>query len=264
MNEKVRVSSIGDIVLNNGIRTFERMNGGVDEDNIHMLRGRCAEDFAIKFYEELNNVSVSQRQKELSNDLLIGHIDGMIDNRLIEIKTTIKMYDEVPTSYILQCNTYLGLMREEGINVSECLLITFNGYWTYKEILINYDEEMYNLTLQKVKSWKEKFIDTQTAPQPFEIEVPKSNEELKSIIDAYAALSMQKEELELELKSVEEKICPIKEILIAAKGGRTDAYNVVVTQHSRRTLDTKKLAEVIDIENYYKQSNYFKIKIENL
>jgi predicted phage-related endonuclease len=266
--KKIRVSSLGDILLKGGVETFRIMKGIITpEQNEHMLRGTYAEPFVKKMYKELYGNHITSEQLRLENELFVGHIDGIARDRsgierLLEIKTTIKMPSVIPNSYMLQVQTYMGLLREYSYNINTCVLLYCDGWWKLKEFFVDYDPELYEIIKTKAEEWYNNYYLKDIEPQPIELIKPNitinDDDEYDEIVARYNELSAEISELEKEKEEIKEK-------LLAKGSYTTRRYFVEIKQSKQLRVDTKLLEKSgFDLTPFKKEIIINRINIKEL
>jgi len=86
--------------------------------------GNLLEPFVIKLFEQQENTIVTRRQEKLTHpehDFLWGTIDGVCENNIIEVKTTVSINRAwktgVPSYVLAQCIYYAHLANAAGFKV---------------------------------------------------------------------------------------------------------------------------------------------------
>ncbi len=266
--KKIRVSSLGDILLNGGVETYRRMKGITESSpNEHMLRGTYAEEYVKKMYKEVWNNHITSEQLALENQLFTGHIDGLVRDkagveRLLEVKTTIKTPATVPNNYMIQVQAYMGMLREQGYNINSCVVLICDGWWKLKEFFVTFDPELYELIKKKASEWYSTYYLANIEPQPIELTKPKVviNDD-----DEYDALVSRYNELSTEISEAEKEKEEIKEKLLAKGTYSTRRYFVEIKQSRQMRVDTKLIEKAgIDVTPYKKEITINRISVKEL
>lgn len=266
--KKVRVSSLGDVLLKNGTHTWKVMNGLINVvPNEHMIRGTVAEKYIKEFYLATNNdIKLHSEQLELENDIVCGHIDGIVNrcdqDMLLEVKSAIRQFEVLPQNYIIQVMVYMGLLREYGHSIDKAIVVVCDGFWKIKEHIIDFDGELYETILRKTKEWYDNYIVGNVEPEPFPEEkevIPlNSNSEIDALIEEY-------EFVKLQIKELQERETLIKNTLINHGTFQTLRYIVEVKDLQQKRLDTDALKKSgLDLSNYYKVVEFQQLKIKQL
>jgi len=265
--KKIRVSSLGDILLKGGVETFRIMKGLITpEPNEHMLRGTYAEPFVKKMYKEVYGTHITSEQLKLENELFVGHIDGLVRDksgieRLLEVKTAIKTPLTIPNSYMLQIQAYMGLLLESGYDIKSAVCVYCDGWWKLKEFFVDYDPELYEIIKTKAEEWYNKYYLADIDPQPIELVKPNiinNDDEYDAMVSRYNELSAEISELEKEKEEIKEK-------LLAKGTYTTRRYFVEIKQIKQMRVDTKLLEKSgIDLMPYRKEVVIPRINIKEL
>ncbi|MCY9197329.1 YqaJ viral recombinase family protein [Bacillus atrophaeus] len=227
--------------------------------------GSLLEDIVAKEFEVRSGKKVRRRKAMLrhpKHDFILANVDRMIvgEKAILECKTTsaynLKEWedDEIPDSYIVQVQHYLGVLGPEYKKAYFAVLIGGNKF-VWKEI--ERDDELIAMIFQaeiefwndKVLSGKAPVLDGSSAAEEYlkkryaeaeggkVIDLTSDN---KTRIQQYLQLKEQINELSLQAKELENQI---KHEMKEAEYGFIGNYQTSWKSVSSNRIDSKKLKE---------------------
>lgn len=227
--------------------------------------GSLLEDIVAKEFEIRSGKKVRRRKAMLrhpKHDFILANVDRMIvgEKAILECKTTsaynLKEWedDEIPDSYIVQVQHYLGVLGPEYKKAYFAVLIGGNKF-VWKEI--ERDDELIAMIFQaeiefwndKVLSGKAPVLDGSSAAEEYlkkryaEAEggkVVDLTSDNKTRIQQYLQLKEQINELSLQAKELENQI---KHEMKEAEYGFIGNYQTSWKSVSSNRIDSKKLKE---------------------
>ncbi|KIL30469.1 YqaJ viral recombinase family protein [Bacillus subtilis] len=227
--------------------------------------GSLLEDIVAKEFEIRSGKKVRRRKAMLrhpKHDFILANVDRMIvgEKAILECKTTsaynLKEWedDEIPDSYIVQVQHYLGVLGPEYKKAYFAVLIGGNKF-VWKEI--ERDDELIALIFQaEIEFWNEKVLvgkapvlDGSSAAEEYlkqryaEAEggkVVDLTSDNKTRIQQYLQLKEQINELSLQAKELENQI---KHEMKEAEYGFIGNYQTSWKSVSTNRIDSKKLKE---------------------
>jgi predicted phage-related endonuclease len=249
------------------------------EDNDAMTRGRVAERFIADLSKEKGFKVIRQQipiaHKEYT--WATGTIDatGEYEERfcLLEFKSAsnIRSAEDLPLSYILQVQWYLGIWNSinEYLSTNVAYINIVDGFFNFYSFRIDYNHELFTTILEKVRIFYEKYVVTDTPPpmtdadklailnylQPngaieLSEEIENTIEELETIKTQIKALETKKEELENKVKLA----------LYDKEQGFGKKYSVSFKSQTRETIDAKNLKQKHpDIYNSFVKTSEFRV-----
>lgn len=113
------------------------------ETNIPMMIGTACEPFLRKEYTKQTGreVVVPPWKQHETIPYIVGNVDGLADDRIVEIKTARSEWDEVPAYYYLQVQHYLMLYGMQKADI--IALFIFNNKIRIYEIEANLEIQEY-------------------------------------------------------------------------------------------------------------------------
>lgn len=250
--------------------------------------GTQLEDLVAKEFEKRSGKKVRRKNamlKHPEHEFIIANVDRMIvgEKAILECKTTsaynLKEWenDEIPESYIIQVQHYLGVLGPEYKKAYFAVLIGGNKF-VWKEI--ERDEELINLLFeQEINFWNNHVIaniapalDGSSAAEQYlkkryeKVEKGKSvdfTSEYKERIDEYLNIKSSIKSLEEQMKEIENHI---KNEMKDAELGFVQNYQTEWKSITSNRVDTKKLKETYpDIySQVVKESSYRKFGIKEI
>lgn len=244
------------------------------EDNIPMLIGTACEPYIREEYERITGRKVatpSWKQHE-TIPYIVGTVDGIAEDRVVEIKTARTEWEEVPAYYYLQVQHYMMLYGLQKADVVALFLLNYKVRIYEIEANIEVQEQMKKIY---AAFWHK--VETRTPPEPTtpadirkiypfdngnSIEL--SQNSIKSIQEI-AEIKRNISELETVLENAE---LAVQKELGENQIGTDNAGNVLVTwktSKSRELIDAARLKKE-EPETYQryvklsKPSRVFKIK----
>lgn len=227
--------------------------------------GSLLEDIVAKEFEIRSGKKVRRRKamlKHPEHDFILANVDRMIvgEKAILECKTTsaynLKEWedDEIPDSYIVQVQHYLGVLGPEYKKAYFAVLIGGNKF-VWKEI--ERDDELIAMIFQaEIEFWNEKVLggkapvlDGSSAAEEYlkqryaEVEggkVVDLTSDNKTRIQHYLHLKEQINELTLQAKELENQI---KHEMKEAEYGFIGNYQTSWKSVSTNRIDSKKLKE---------------------
>ena len=227
--------------------------------------GSLLEDIVAKEFEIRSGKKVRRRKAMLrhpKHDFILANVDRMIvgEKAILECKTTsaynLKEWedDEIPDSYIVQVQHYLGVLGPEYKKACFAVLIGGNKF-VWKEI--ERDDELIAMIFQaEIEFWNEKVLggkapvlDGSSAAEEYlkqryaEAEggkVVDLTSDNKTRIQQYLQLKEQINELSLQAKELENQI---KHEMKEAEYGFIGNYQTSWKSVSTNRIDSKKLKE---------------------
>lgn len=227
--------------------------------------GSLLEDIVAKEFEIRSGKKVRRRKAMLrhpKHDFILANVDRMIvgEKAILECKTTsaynLKEWedDEIPDSYIVQVQHYLGVLGPEYKKAYFAVLIGGNKF-VWKEI--ERDDELIAMIFQaEIEFWNEKVLggkapvlDGSSAAEEYlkqryaEAEggkVVDLTSDNKTRIQQYLQLKEQINELSLQAKELENQI---KHEMKEAEYGFIGNYQTSWKSVSTNRIDSKKLKE---------------------
>ncbi|MDA7028494.1 YqaJ viral recombinase family protein [Bacillus sp. CLL-7-23] len=226
-----------------------------------MLEDIVAKEFEIRSGKKVRRKNQMLRHSE--HDFIIANVDRMVvgEKAILECKTTsaynLKEWenDEIPDSYIIQVQHYLGVLGPEYKKAYFAVLIGGNKF-IWKEI--ERDEELINMIFTaEVEFWHDKVLggkapalDGSSAAEEYLKQRYSKTEENKVIdltaanrerIEQYLQLKEQIAELQTQAKELENQIKhEMKEAEYGFIGNYQTSWKPVVSNR----VDTKKLKEM--------------------
>ena len=259
----------------------------VVEQNERMSIGLYLEPLLIDLYEKLFNVKLS-RQVYLETDKYCGHIDGLSDTEVVEIKTTQQMLEVVPVEWYCQVQWYLMLSQRQvgrilAVKIPEYSLEQIKNLLTkvsLKDIVL--DTRLY--TIDRDDNWLaharevvDEFIKTLQDDEPpevfgkadpsiiYRIATPESIEATPDILSIYKAYIETKN----LIKSLEDEL---NSYAMAIKEYMKDKefllhQGKVITSwktRERECVDSVKLKEAGIYDKYVKKTVYREFSVKSL
>lgn len=235
--------------------------------------GSQLEDLVAKEFEKRSGKKVRRRNEILrhpEHEFILGNVDRMIvgEKAILECKTTsaynLKEWenDEIPETYIVQVQHYLGVLGPEYKKAYFAVLIGGNKF-VWKEI--NRDEELIQLIFQKeIEFWNHHVLanippalDGSSAAEEYLKQKYEMAEKGKSVdftsdykekIDEYLQIKNSIKSLEEQMKEIENQI---KQEMKEAEIGFVQNYQTEWKNIISNRVDTKKLKE--QFPNIYSQ-----------
>lgn len=245
----------------------EKVFGERDPDNKSFEAGRRLEPIIREWYEDETGqkVVVPGFMRDKHYPFLCGNVDGLTDDKVIEIKTARfnDWGDTPPNAYVLQCQHYLLLTGKNSAD----LVVLFAGQ-DFKVYSINTNPALQTAMLQHYyQFWQ--YVESKTPPQPqtlddLKLMFPASKNDTKTLsqkaIAAYETLIEKKKmlvDIETDIDALEFQIK--SELGEFDTGVNSDGKVLCTwkTSKPRQTLDTARLkTEEPGIYNsYLKQGN---------
>ncbi len=249
------------------------------EDNEAMLRGRVAERFIADLSKEKGFKVIRQQipiaHKEYT--WATGTIDATGEYNdvfcLLEFKSAanIRSAEDLPLSYLLQVQWYLGLWNSinEYLSTNVAYINIVDGWFNFYSFRIDYDEELFKTMLEKVKAFYDKYVVTDTPPPMSDADklailnylqpqgAVELTDEVESIIDEIETLKKEIKALETKKEELENKI---KLALYDKEQGFGKKYSVSFKSQTRETIDAKNLKQKHpDIYNSFVKTSEFRV-----
>lgn len=244
------------------------------EDNIPMLIGTACEPYIREEYERITGRKVatpSWKQHE-TIPYIVGTVDGIAEDRIVEIKTARTEWEEVPAYYYLQVQHYMMLYGLQKADVVALFLLNYKIRIYEIEANIEVQEQMKKIY---ASFWRK--VETHTPPEPTTPNdarkiYPFDNGNLIELsqvaikgVQEIIEIKQNISELEAVLENAE---LTVQKELGENQIGTDNAGNVLVTwktSKSRELIDTARLKKE-EPETYQryvklsKPSRVFKIK----
>lgn len=254
------------------------------ELNEAMRQGKDLEEYVAARFTEKTGKKVRRRNVIFVHDdydFIRANIDRDIvgEDAGLECKTTSVMNlkrfrnGEFPDQYYTQCVHYLAVTGYQKWYLA--VLVLNQGFYTYE---IDRDDEEVAALIQAEKDFWETYIVPDVAP-PVDgydptsraqgVIYPGGDQDVVSIyrqdvVNNYLDIKAQIKALEIEKEKCEQII---KEDLKDAEIGQCGPHKIVWRSQERSTFDAKRFAldhPKMDLDNYYKLSQYRVFKIEEL
>lgn len=250
--------------------------------------GSQLEDLVAKEFEKRSGKKVRRKNamlKHPEHEFIIANVDRMIvgEKAILECKTTsaynVKEWenDEIPESYIIQVQHYLGVLGPEYKKAYFAVLIGGNKF-VWKEI--ERDDELINLIFeQEIAFWNNHVLaniapalnGSSAAEQYLKKRYDKAEKgksvdftsEYKYKIDEYLRIKNSMKSLEEQMKEIENQI---KAEMQDAELGFVQNYQTEWKSITSNRVDTKKLKESFPeiYSQVVKESSYRKFGIKEI
>lgn len=227
--------------------------------------GSKLEQFVAELFTERTGKKVRRAPKVYQHSkypFLVAHIDRLIEksDELLEVKTCSaykleEWENKIPREYVLQVMFYLGITGKKRGWL--CCLI---GGQKFDYKVIDFDEELYNLMIEKaVKFWEmvQKDIppvivpeDSETLGEVFSEHTDDliESQELNERVAYVQELKMHRDEINKEIKEIETEL---KATIQDKMGIVTDTYKVTWKGTERTLFDKETFAK--EHEDLYKK-----------
>lgn len=266
---------------------FEKVNPELKQevDNEFIYWGNVLEDVVAKEFENRTGKKVRKNNKMLrhpEHSFMLANLDRVIigEKALLECKTTSQYNldqwkgDEIPATYLCQVQHYMAVTGYEKAYIA---VLCGGNQFIWKEI--KRDDELIEILINAEKDFWYNNVLANEIPEIDGSDATKSflNHMYKEIDEEQVHLSddvdvllegleqVKKEEKELkELKTKYEN--QLKDKLGNYIAGSTKNFIVTWKPQKRRTLDTKKIAEVYgeQLDPYYKETETRILKIKQI
>ena len=132
-NERHYTSNSSHVVCSPNFKKFaSRLASSNDEKRIAAQKqlGILKEDFMLDEYERLTNSKVTHRNSknlkcQIGNTMMIGRIDGLVEDTIIEHKYRCKgILGYVPVHELIQCHFYMYMTQKNSCKLLESSLNT--------------------------------------------------------------------------------------------------------------------------------------------
>lgn len=222
-----------------------------EKDSEVMYWGRKQEDMIREEYEKQTGFTVTQPgfARLESNPIICGNVDGLTEDRVVEIKTAQYEWDDdnVPKEYYIQCQHYMLLHGKQRADIA----VLFHGN-KFKIYELEADAELQALLPVVYEDFWER-VELQTPPDlttlsdvkkhyPFDngnadTLSPEALRRLQELRDCKAKIAELEEVIGTDELFIKEEMCE-------NQAGLDEEGNVVVTWKTskpRQVVDTKEL-----------------------
>lgn len=255
----------------------------VQEQSEAAYWGNNLEDMVAKEFAKRTGKKVRKRNELMQHNKypwMIANIDREVvgEKSILECKTANQYLakewenDNIPASYILQCQHYMAVMDYE-----RCYIACLIGGQRFVHYTIDRDEELITVLIEKEKNFWLNYVEKKEPPA---IDGSKASSELLSKL--YPAsnsnsielskdmekLINEKFQLKSNIEQIEDRVNEIDNILKQSlednECGLTEKFKVTWRNYNRASIDSKKIkADCPEIyKKYIKTSNYRKFDIK--